>query len=372
MRWLVIHFIKSAGGLSLSILACLLFTVRPAAAEEDLRNEISLIKDRLSGLESNPGHPSVEKGAGWYDRFDFSGLLEVEGGVRQSDSTTESDVTVATVELDLAAEMSNYSSAHLLLLYEDGQDGLDLDQATLTIGNPEKFPLFLSVGKMYVPFGNFATRMISDPLTQDVFETRGEAAQLAVKKGPFSASAYAFNGDVDDGGNDVIEHYGFDASYIFETATASCAIGGGWINNIRDSDGLTEALGGGPATVADYVGGYGAHLLAAFGRANLSGEYMTAEDDLNGPESRISAYQIEAGISFPVLDRDASIAVGFQATDQAADIFPEERVMAAVAVQVLKGISLALEWFRETDYSAADGGTGTSADVYTLQLAAGF
>lgn len=309
----------------------------------------------------------------WGDRVTISGAVEVEVGVAKDDSATESDIALATVELGLDAEVSELSSVHVLFLYE-GEGDVEVDEASITIGNTEKNPPYLTVGRMYVPFGNYESQMISDPLTLELGETQEDALLLGVEASGFYAALYAFNGDADDGGDDEIEHYGANAGYTFESEGVSVDVGGGWISSIQDSNGLSDVMGPGAFAVNDYIAGYAAHLTAAFGPVTLIGEYVGADDDINGAgtNSQISAYNVEAGVAFPLAGKAAGFAVGFQTTDEAVGVLAEERKVAALSVEIMAGTTLALEWLNEADYDIASGGSGTDLDFYTLQLAAEF
>ncbi|MFN2369275.1 MAG: LbtU family siderophore porin [Desulfurivibrionaceae bacterium] len=352
----------------LIMLALMLFFV-PAvshAGEKDFAAEIDRIRSRLAGIEAGTGSAVAPVGPTWTERLTFSGLVEVEAGFSDGDDGNESDIAAATVELGLEAQINDYSAAQVLFLYEDGE-GLGVDEAFLTLGNLERNPLYLTAGKLYAPFGNYETQMISDPLTLEIGEAGEDAIQVGIETAGFYASAYGFNGDTDDGGSDVVEHYGINGGYAFESAAFSLDVGGGWLSSIGDTDGLSDALGGGPVAVNDYIDGYAAHLITDYGPFTLIGEYVGAGDDLDGADSRISAYNLEAGMFFPLAGREASIAVGYQKTYEArwADL-PKKRLVSALAVEIMDSTSLALEWMNEEDYEGVD------SDLYTLQLAAEF
>lgn len=355
----------SAGFVPLIML--MLMPVISHAGEAEIKAEIGELRNRLNKVESSvvPGAPA-EAGPGWAERITFGGVVEVEAGFSDGDDGTESDIAVATVELGFEAEINDYSTAQVLFLYEDGED-LVVDEAFIILGNREKNPLSLTAGKLYVPFGNYETQMVSDPLTLEIGEGGEDAVQVGIEMAGFYASAYGFNGDTDDGGSDTVEHYGLSGGYALESAAFSLDVGGGWLSSIGDTDGLSDALGGGPVAVNDYIDGYAAHLIAGYGPLTLIGEYVGAGDDLDGANSRISAYNLEGGILFPLVGREASIAVGYQKTDEArwADL-PEKRLVSTLAVEIMDSATLALEWMNEEDYDGVD------SDVYTLQLGAEF
>lgn len=327
---------------------------------------VGVSPSRAGEIESREEIDRLEK-SNLPDRIKLEGLVEVEGGVYGK----ESDISLATVALGFDAQVSEYGSARVVFLYEDGEDFL-VDEAAITITNRDKNSLYVTGGRMYVPFGNFTTSMVSDPLTHAIGETREDALLVGFEANRFYASVYTFNGDVGDGGAEKIEHYGTNFGYRFASETVSVDVGGGWISSIRDSDGITAVLGGGPVTVADYVGGHAAHLLVGFGRFSLVGEYVGADADINGSgtNSQISSYNVEAGVSWSIVGKNASFAVGFQATDEALWFgAPAERVIAAFGIEIMDSTNLALEWFNEEAYGVT---SGTDRDVFTLQLGVKF
>jgi hypothetical protein len=365
------------GGLAAMLLSFSL-GLPPAAiaADEPLLDEINQLKHRLSSLEAGRGvaAPEEEGAAPWFDRVTLSGAIEVEGSIRRDDVTTESDIAVATLELGVDAEVSDYSSAHVHLLYEDDPGTLDVEEAMITLGNTAKFPLFLSAGKMYVPFGNYESHMLTDPYTLELGETNEGALQIGLEAGGFRTSVYAFNGDTSNGGDDKAQHYGASFGYGMERKDFRLDLGADWQRSIRDSDGLFDATGGvapHDQGVNDYVPGVAAHLTVGAGPVTLIGEYVAALDDLYGAgsNSEVSAFNLEAGLTFQLGTMETFVAVGYQETDEADSIMPEQRLLASMAVAVMPGTTVHFEWMNEEDYQVNG---GLDWDVYTLQLAVSF
>jgi len=78
-----------------------------------------------------------------------------------------------------------------------------VDEGTITIGNADVTPIYLTAGRMYIPFGNFESNMISDPITLTMSETREEAFQLGVElENGLHGSAYLFNGKIAEANSD--------------------------------------------------------------------------------------------------------------------------------------------------------------------------
>ena len=108
------------------------------------------------------------------DRISISGLVEAGAAYKVADKTTgtdedSSDINLTTVELGVAVEVNDWGNLEMVFLYEDPfenneEDNVNVDVGTITFGNTEKYPLYLSAGKMYVPFGALLTHLPDDPL----------------------------------------------------------------------------------------------------------------------------------------------------------------------------------------------------------------
>ena len=349
-------------------------------AEEDAKPSRLKIEEEIRGKEEVGAHEESLLGK-INERVTLSGLVEVEAASAEDfEGSDESDITLATVELGLDAEITEMVNAHLLLLWEeDDTESVVVDQGTVTFGNLEKFPLYLTAGKMYVPFGAFESNMISDPLTLELGETRESAAQIGFEASGFYGSFYAFNSDINEtGDDDKIKSFGANVGYGLENDSMFLDLGVGWINNLASSDFLTDELP--EEEIKDYPAGFTAHLTFGYGPFMLIGEYLGAldafqEDEIgfndNGAEP--NAWNIEAALTWEIMGKETTFAVGYQETEESSELgLPEERMVASVGVGIFDNTSLALEYLSDEDYSSNDGGTGNDADAATLQLAVEF
>ncbi|HIJ79765.1 MAG: LbtU family siderophore porin [Desulfobulbaceae bacterium] len=322
------------------------------------------------------------------ERVTLSGLVEVEGAVTDDfNGTNTSDLALATVELGLDAEISQWSSAHLLLKYEDGASGLGVDEGTITLGNLDNYPVYLTVGKMYVPFGNYTSNMISDPLTLNLGESNEDVIQLGFEANGFYGALYAFNGEVEETGRDnLVREVGASLGYLYANDEHALDLGVDWLNNIADSDGLSGYLmaappeGAGLTEIADQVNGIAAHLLYNYGPYSLIGEYVAATEAFaaselayNGGGAKPKAWNVEVGYTSELMGKETTLALGYQGSDQAVDLgLPEKRYLAAVSMGIIDNTSLALEYIHDEDYSVANGGTDNDAETVTMQLGVEF
>lgn len=125
-----------------------------------------------------------EKEEGWTDRINLSGLLEGEyrwmkhRDVSDKTSDSTSDLYVRRLELGLEAVLTDWIKAGAVINSEfigddvnQGDEKITVDEATITL-QKEDFPLYLVMGKRAQPFGVFENHLITDPMTQDAFETK--------------------------------------------------------------------------------------------------------------------------------------------------------------------------------------------------------
>lgn len=313
--------------------------------------------------------------------FKISGVIEVEYGVTDTDNTTESDITLATVELGIDAELSDKVKAHLLFLHEDDEtEPIEVDEAILTIAEGG---FIFSAGRMYLPFGNFETNAISDPLTLELAETKEAAIQFAYGIGGLNTSVYLFNGDSANSGDDKAEIYGVNLTYTVEQDNFSYDLGLDFISSIADSNGLTDGLdnlGTDITALNDYVAGAAVHANFWLGANNLFVEYVQAVDtfadgelDFKGKGAQPAALNIEYGYALELSEKEIQFALAYQVTDESVALeLPKTRIILAASFDVVENVGLGIEIATAKDYKVKDGGSDEDTTTLTIQLAAGF
>lgn len=380
------------------------FALSPAlagAAQEELSNHALLerIKQLESRLAEQDSSNTYAKGlsselGSWSERISLSGLLEVEATYEDVDfdaagSEDASDLVLATVELGIDAELTEQVSGHVLLLWEEDEtEPIDVDEAFILFDGGNDAPVWVRAGKMYVPFGNFSSNMISDPLTLEIGETNESTVEAGVRMGDFYALVYAFNGDVDEAGDDNhIDNFGAQVGYALEQDNFSLDASISYINNLADSDGWEDELDDLDTELDDYVGGLGMHAAVEAGAFNIIGEYILALDDPeyvvdNSVEERdaIEVWNFEVGYAFTLFNKAALVGVAYQGSnngdsfmpegyasaDEDLDFIPQDRYMFTIGAEILPYTSLALEYLHD-EYEDDD-----SADIVTAQLALEF
>lgn len=361
---------------------------RLAAQQARTEGEPERLKPLTEALSSAAGLRSL-----------ISGLIEVEAAhTSPYEGDDENDVVLATFELGIQAQINDWVTATASLLYEQDETDLEVDVAQIGIANQDASPFFLTAGQFYVPFGAFETNLVSDPLTLEIGEARETAVQVGFVSGDFQGSVYVFNGDRDIDGKNRIGAWGANLGYAHETEDRAWTLGAGYISDLGDSDALQDATGdtrvatleamidegldpsGFSLDPSERIGGWTVHASAAVGSFNLIGEYVSAVESFDVADlgfkdrgAKPSAWNIEAGFSFPVLGRESVAAVAYQGSRQALALeLPEERWLVGWSIEILERTSLAFEWAHDIDYRRSEGGAGRSADTVTAQLAVEF
>lgn len=309
--------------------------------------------------------------------MDLYGTIEVQAYVLESDSDDISDIILATAELGIDVRPVKHVSGHITLLHEEDDTDLEIDQGYIRIDGEEKCPFYAEAGQLYLPFGNYESHFISDPLTLQLGETRESALVLGYSHSLFGVSIGIFNGEVneEDEDDDMIDGFFANAVYTMpEKRDLALSTGLSLISNLGDSDGLTDQLspaGAPDMEIDDYVPAAAAFVNASW-KEKLFGkfEYLRAldefeSDDLEFTSSDVEPWALNIEVAYAVTDL-LEVALRFGASDD-ADGFLYESLHGAVATFAPNDyVEVALE-FQHGEYE--DGSDETMA---TLQLALGF
>lgn len=374
-------------------------------------DEVIVEKDRpIRGPGAQP-EAAAEDGGSRTGSVEITGLVEVEvGHVRPHEGDSGMDVVLATVELGVVARITDWLSGEALFLFEEGEDEdtTDIDAGTLTIAPPDG-SWFIAGGRMYLPFGVYATTMISDPLTLELGETRETALMFGIKGGNLYGAAFLYEGD----GRRDDDHFGVAIGYAMEGDGMEFGIDLAHVNDFGDTDAVQDAVAGNLAAAGaaasgaaygDRVSGFAASARLRYGDVALMVEHLGATERfrsaalafggsvVNGAYvnrgAKPSSWMVEAACDFMLGSRPATIAVGYQATDDSVGLeFPESRFLIGGSVELMDSVALGIEWAHDKDYDAHEGsdcavvdgeaecafaGTGGNADTITVQLAAEF
>jgi len=337
----------------------------------ELTERVRQLEEKLKG-KTLPG--------GWAERITLSGAVEVEAGFEDIDhddpaikDEDTSDLSLATAELGVDADVVDHVSGHVLFLYEDEEDVV-VDEAFITISGEDVVPLYLTAGKLYVPFGNFETHFVSDPMTLEIGEARETAVTAGFGNDMLDISATLFNGDVDEiGGDDHIETWSAAAAFALpenRLPGLGLSVGASYISNIAEADGLEGEITAGE--VEDHVAGAGFFLTASYmERFFFQAEYISALDDFKAGElsfdggERFEPETWNIEFSFKPVEK-LTLAARYEGGNDLGDFLPETVFGGCVSYDLFETTSLALELL-QGEFENDD-----EARVVTAQLALEF
>ncbi|MBU4421000.1 MAG: LbtU family siderophore porin [Proteobacteria bacterium] len=274
--------------------------------------------------------------------------------VRDTDTR---DLKLATVAFGFDVDISKHVKGSLFFLYEEDDTEFDVDEGIIRIDGADVVPLYVDLGKMYVPFGKFESHFISDPLTLELGETNESAAVGGFRNDWIELSVGAFNGDVDETGKGSSIHIdNYLASAIFtlpETTVPDFNLTAGisGISNIADSNNLqTVGTGVSAATIKNHIGGFNAFIIASLlDRYFFNAEYLGAIDDFEagelsfdgGKSYRPEAWAIELACG---ITDSLKFGVCYEGSNDCGDFLPEKQFGGVVSYDLFKNTSVALEY----------------------------
>ncbi len=299
-----------------------------------------------------------------------------------------------------------------------------VNKAFVVIGDFLQSPFYASFGQMFVPFGVFASTMVSSPITQTLARVQARAIVFGYKQqseNNFYASTYIFKGPSHGSAVDRINNGGINLGYGFKMNQVNANVGAGVIANIADSQGMqftgNQFIGnqpsfagfGGPTVLNNVVTttgttsvvsvntgseklvhrvpAYDAHALLGFGdNIQVIGEYIAASTNFNPTDmtfnshgARPQALTLEGIYNIPWFPKHTSMALSYSMSKNALAIgLPAKRYSFVVNQSWWKDTLESLELRHDINYSASSrstgsnvqgpSGTGQAVNMLTLQF----
>lgn len=316
----------------------------------------------IGGLVVEPATAQEETTTETHPNIEISGLLDTglafSSEKMAGHTQKSSDSTLNTMELNFDSKLTDKVRGHIGFLYKDGVTAFRFNEGTITLGGGQG--LEFSMGTMYVPFGEFSTNMISDPLTLTMGETRDSAALLTYNAGAVSASLYLFSGEIHK--TDIenkLEHRGFRIAYD----KGPISVGLDYINSIAESEVLREKLIDTSAldqpsylNIDTFVGGTAFHANYRTERFNILVERVAAlktfADTASTDGELAGSKPITNNVEFGYRFGENNIAISLQGSKEAESFAPKRRVLLGYAREILEKVGLKIELAKTTQYNA--------------------
>lgn len=255
------------------LLPLLLLTATQARAEP--AGEVEDLRQRLEKLEARHEEPegfSIAKGK---KILTISGALEVEANYTDTaDLNATSDINGATAQINFNAAVSERVKGRVALLHEDGADpAVDIDEAYIEFNHPELAggTLKVTAGKAYLPFGAFASSMLSDPLTLNLGETNRNLILTGWENGRVAVQFGAYNGDRDTTGHNVIDN---GVAALSLTPTEQISFGVSYLCDLAESN--ANLLADATSVYDNNVNAASAYLSLKLAPVTINIEYLGA------------------------------------------------------------------------------------------------
>ena len=328
-----------------------------------------------------------------------------------TDSTTNNKSKYAlnlnTAEIYFDWRANSTTTAHIAVDYDNQNSTKSTSEAevtnsvalsegyvTLAQGN-----LFLDAGLQYLRFGSSSHDSIMAPLTQDMSLTSTTAITGGVfGLNGFYADAGVFNGvpygtgtDLADSQNSIngftaevgyAQNQGVNPFYGYNGLNTYLS----YINDVAGTNAAQAIIS--TNTLAEQHPAIAFHAGYVSGPFQLLGNYVAvtkafpdAIAPINGKGRKPSAYNVEADYSWNPIHIQ-TVALGYDGSAELGGLsdgstygptaFPETRIALTYGYHLSKNVSLQGEYANEKDFSVANAGTGSSANVFVGRLKVAF
>lgn len=349
--------------------------------------------------------------------IDLSGSVEGQGWYKRDyTSGGKTDIDLSRAELDVMGDINPWVTGFIIMSYDNaaptaasetvtGSGGaratnsrLYVNRGFITVGNLDKFPMYGTVGQVYVPFGTYNNYMVTTPLTQSIARTKERAAVLGYSQYGLYSSAYVFNGDTktSDASANNINGWGLNLGYGNTWNDINYDAGIGYINNIAESEGMQDTSSGtfkgfgktdGAEALHRNIPAVDLHGSLKYDAYSLVAEYISttrgfdnSDMTYNSNGARVRVFDIEGNYNFKVLDIMHSFAIGYGRTWQALALnLPEHSAFAKFGTALWKSTIESIEYRHDWNYgksNTANGAAGTTfsatgaktRDIITAQI----
>ncbi|BBB24657.1 LbtU family siderophore porin [Amphritea japonica] len=328
----------------------------PTVQASDLQSELSMLKERITQLESQLSDTMAEQ-TGIKNNSSpvtISGSAEfLATGSEQADGSSENDLDVDAVELTIDATVNQYMALSTTLKYEDEGEDQDLyvDEAIVTISSEDN-PWSLIAGRTATPFAVINGNAWSDPLTDDLTDNTDDLLLVGFSQGIFSAEGYLFKGQSDES---KVDNLGLNAALTFDNGIA---VGVGYLNNIRNTDPYqADSL-----TADNKVSASRINLSYEINALSLSAEYLkTAQFDELAGTPELSVWHLSTDYATELMGASGNLSLGYsktdngeQLTDAGENLFARSRMTLGASRELNDNAEFIVELVREEDYQGDD------------------
>ena len=326
-------------------------------------------------------------------------IIELSGAVRGEAfvqnpyvGADNSDIDLTKARLDVYARVAPWVKAYISVVYDNAlpvfsvtrvnNSNFALESGFVLLGNFNMSPWYSTLGQLSVPFGQYSTYMISDPLTENLGLTLARALVLGYQHYDnvgLHGSVYAFHGDskvgVNPNKNRRINHFGADLGYRWVHNGCSVNVVASFINNLTDAQGMQSnsstgfsgfGATGSTAQLEHRVPGVDARLDAKNHDFFVLAEWVVAvrrfnplDMTFNGEGAKPHVWHTEVGYQWKYHSIPMGLAAAYDRThDSLALNIPKQQMGLTLSGVLWQETVLKLEYRHDRNYRSSDVATG--------------
>ncbi len=312
-----------------------------------------------------------------YPRLVFSGDIQGLAQIGSLSGTRETSLDLSTAELDIYAQASSWVYGYMAIDYDDSaaRNGstVFINRGFVTIGNLSKFPIYTTIGQIYTAFGRYSTSMVTSPVTKVLGRTRARAITLGyqgVGKNAAHAEIYGYQGIVNNTSNTRDNNkFGADIGYNFSTSKFSGEVGGGYISDLSNSQGMLDSA------FPDSVDGESNQAPAFNVYASFSVNPITWTAELVQATNRYwssfvayrnegakpAAFHTELNYAFETASKPSSVGIGYGQTWESVNVgLPQNSYSVFYNINIWRNTNLGAEYRHNSYYPESDQTTSSS------------
>lgn len=319
----------------------ILFVIAPTPAISAVDNSMS-----TQFYHNVKSRRAAEAGLQLGDWLNLSGQLEIERGTIQSDfsdgrSQHQTPAEVPALELGLAMTFNDWLSADIVFEADKDPDvRAQMDEGFITL---EGTAIEISVGRQYLPFGEFYSHFVTDPLVE-FGETRGTA--LVIEYSPvdnLELTGFTYEGNFASDRYDHDNDWGLGITLT--NMDESIRFGAAYLSDLSEPEArLLEEF---QDAYTRRVPGFSTHLLVAYANTEITLELMQAIysfKELEIEQDKPQAINTECAWN---INTDLQLAWRAERSHELEDE-PKRRFGLSLAWRPLSHLTLAFEGLRAT------------------------
>lgn len=349
----------------------------------------------------------------------YESIFSLTGTPFSNTSNRASDLILNNANLFVDTRVNNWMSANMSFVYTSltgvpGSQGVyqipnsfliyqpvnntKLDTAYATLQHFNVSPVYLRIGKEYVPFGNYDpySFVTSENPTQLLSTINATTAQLGfTMPSGLYGSIYTFPGQprISDGGSTRrIQNGGVNLGYTYTDCISRFNIDAGYVASITDTNFLSSyytnrnievngVIADLPNPDQTNVSGlpdqkapaYNINAAFQWGPLDISGQYIATIRNFRKPFflafpvpltpnlasdftfQKPKLWGFELGLTFPAIANQTRLAVGYQATKHLAGILPSRRIYVDYLMNISQWFDVGVAIIQNKDYSQGEG-----------------